>query len=109
MSEGTAATPQPALPQTAADALKVWDAGQPLRAFQVETEGTPQEKIYDAAFFWIRAANPALDNPRVANFSLRERVVAHSIAFVALRVGWAQMVLAHTHPNSPEITIHKGE
>lgn len=109
MPKETAAAPAPVMPQTAADALKVWDAGQPLRAFQVETEGTPQEQIYDAAFFWIRAANPALDNPRVANFSLRERVAAHSIAFVALRVGWAQMVLAHTHPNSPEITICKAQ
>lgn len=97
------------MPQTAADALKVWDACQPLSAIQVESEGAEQEDIYDAAFFWIRKNNTELENPMLNSFTLRERVAAHSVAFVAMRVGWAQMVLGHRHDSSPLITIQKGD
>lgn len=95
------------LPQTVTDALAAWDAGSTLRAFRVNTEGAPQEEIYAAAFEMIREGDLPGSARDYEGLTIAEAQSAHSIAFVALRNGWANMVLGHIHPNSPEITIQK--
>lgn len=102
------------MPVTAKDALKMWDAGEPIPAFQVESVGSSQSEIYGAAFDWIRyeeldvhakEIDGAPDS--VKRLPRREQEVAHSIAFVALKNGWAKMVTSHIHQVSPAITVQK--
>jgi hypothetical protein len=102
MSEETAA-----LPFTVKDALAAWDEGKPLRAFRVTSEGSTQKAIYAAAFEMLREGNLPDSARDFEGLTIIEAQAAHSIAFVAQRNGWAQMVQGHIHPNSPEITITK--
>jgi len=95
------------LPGTAADALAAWDAGKNLRAFRVTTEGASQEEIYTAAFDMIRDGNLPDSARDFEGLTIVEAQSAHSIAFVALRQGWATMVLDQIHVRSPEISIRK--
>lgn len=96
-----------ALPFTVKDALATWDEGKPLRAFRVNTEGSSQDAIYAAAFEMIREGDLPGSARDFEGLTILEAQSAHSIAFVALRNGWAQMVQSHIAPNSPEITIRK--
>lgn len=96
-------------PHTAADALKAWDAGTPLRAFRVNSDGASQDKIYAAAFDILRRWDPERqtmpgDYPHL---SRREFDSAFSIAFVARERGWARMVQEHIHQAAPEITVRR--
>lgn len=98
-------------PYTAKEALALWDEGKTLRTFRVTSEGTSQEGIYAAAFEMIRGGNvPAAFSPSgTSKLTVVEGQSAHSIAFVAMRNGWASMVQSHIHPGSPEILIKKPE
>ena len=96
-----------ALPFTAKDALALWDEGKPLRAFRVASEGSTQDQIYAAAFEMIREGELAGSARDFEGLTVLEAQSAHSIAFVANRNGWANMVQSHVHANSPEITIKK--
>src|SRR5258708_38897729 len=49
-----------ALPRDAAEALELWDKGEPIAAFEVESEGSTQQEIYAAAFYMIRNGNVAM-------------------------------------------------
>jgi hypothetical protein len=91
--EGTAK-----IPKTADDALKAWDAGDPISAFHVEAEDSEQVAIYAAAFDILagRELKPGLTD--------REIDVAKSIASVALERGWARMVREHTQYTGPRAT-----
>ncbi len=96
-----------ALPRDAAEALELWDKGEPIAAFEVESEGSTQQEIYAAAFYMIRNGNVAMvegvRTPQVqrargdlrTKLTKRELDVAHSIAHVALLKGWAPMVAQH--------------
>jgi hypothetical protein len=97
-------------PNTAKEALALWDEGKTLRAFRVNSEGSSQEEIYAAAFDMIRDTNVAPSAAKLPDHKTLNKIEhesAHSIAFVAMRQGWSSMVQAHIHPNSPEITIRK--
>lgn len=96
-----------ALPFTVKDALTAWDEGKPLAAFRVNAEGSTQDEIYAAAFEMIRDGNLADSARDFDGLTILEAQAAHSIAFVALRNGWAQMVRDHISETSPEITIRK--
>jgi hypothetical protein len=91
-----------AMPLTAADALKLWDAGEAVPAFQVEAKPERQAIVWAAAFDLLR--NEDHDH---SHLSQREREVAESIAHVAKKEGWAKMVSTHIHAVSPAITITK--
>lgn len=93
------------LPTTAKDALVIWDAGEPLQAFQVETTPDRQAVVYGVAFEIIRRGESAI--PFEGELSQREIDVAKSIAHVAQESGWAKMVSQHIHRDSPAITIRK--
>lgn len=98
------------LPKFAADALALWDSGEALQAFQVETEGAEQEEIYAMAFTLIRATiegKPAAEVPRSLALTDREHDVAASIAHIACTKGWAAMVRQHVGPHIEAITIRK--
>ena len=97
-------------PTTAIEAMDVWDKGETLRAFRVTSEKATQEEIYAAAFEMIRSGKvaPAFGGlPKHDKLTQVEHASAHSIAFVAVRQGWAAMVQGHIHGNSPEILIKK--
>jgi hypothetical protein len=120
----TAATPK--MPKTAADALALWDVGEAVPAFRVEEEESEQEAIYAAAFELIRDGQLVGGAPMFGTLgssefaascaanklSDREVDVAHSIAYVAIKDGWAKMVLSHTSYSGPrathQITVRKG-
>lgn len=110
---------QVSMPFTAKDALDLWDSGQPIPAFQVEADPERQQAVYAVAFELIRRGNfpenitvlsaeelTALFEP-IDPFSLsrREKEVAHSIAQVAKKSGWAKMVSQHVHRDSPAMMI----
>jgi hypothetical protein len=94
-----------ALPRDAKEALELWDKGEAIAAFEVESEGTIQDEIYAAAFEMIRngrvvggqvgGIQRARGDLRSGKLSKRELDVAHSIAHVALLKGWAPMVAQH--------------
>jgi hypothetical protein len=95
-------------PVTAADALKLWDAGEPIGAFLVEATADRQTEIYAAAFDLLRNAfDPQSEGHDHSHLSDRDREVAQSIAHVAAVRGWARMVSDHTHAKSPAITLAK--
>lgn len=96
---------QGTMPLTARDALALWDAGEPVPAFQVETLPERQQVVYAAAFEMIRKGELA----EVGDLSERENDVARSIAHVAKESGWAKMVSQHIHRDSPAITVRKPE
>ena len=101
---GTSATHQN-MPLTARDALALWDAGEPVPAFQVETAPERQLVVYTAAFGLI-AQGESYDLD-AGGLSDREKDVARSIAHVAKESGWAKMVSQHVHRDSPAIPIRK--
>jgi hypothetical protein len=102
MSEETAA-----LPFSVKDALAIWDEGKPLQAFRVNADTATQDQIYAAAFEMIRSGDLAGSARDYEGLTVKEAQSAHSIAFVALRDGWARMVHGHIHSNSPAITVKK--
>lgn len=93
------------LPLTAQDALKLWDAGEPVPAFQVETTPERQHLVYNAAFEMIRRGE--VFGREGTGLSEREWDVAHSISHVAQGSGWAKMVSQHIHRDSPAISVSK--
>jgi hypothetical protein len=94
------------MPLTAKDALALWDAGEAVPAFQVETTPERQTQVYEAAFGLI-AKGEKYDLGSRDDLSDREKDVARSIAHVAKESGWAKMVSQHIHRDSPAITIRK--
>ena len=108
-------------PKTAQDALALWDAGEPVPAFRVEAEDSEQEAIYAVAFELIRREEAnlpvaitrlqpdelttLLEQTKGHKLSVREFHVAHSIAFVAFKNGWAAMLRQHIGEHIPAITV----
>lgn len=74
--------PEVTLPRTAADALGLWEAGKPVPAFRVESEGASQPSIWEWAFELISRGNGLMPGARAAGCLLtaRERAVAQEIA-----------------------------
>jgi len=112
-------TTETGMPLTAADALSLWDEGGAIAAFQVEGRPERQKAVYAAAFELIRHNedheqlgvydNSLYENrKKFGDLEQREFEIAHSIAYVALKEGWAKMVSQHIHRDSPAITISKG-
>ncbi len=103
------------MPITARQALEQWNAGKDVPAFQAEGDPERQQQIYAAAFAMIGGgfsltqdlAELILLVPGAEKLSEREFHTAHSIAYVAMKVGWARMVGEHIHPQSPAMTIKK--
>jgi hypothetical protein len=89
-------------PITAADALKLWDAGEAVPAFQVEAKPERQAIVYAAAFDVLRG-----EDHDHSHLSERERDVAESIAVVAKKEGWGKMVATHIHAVSPAISVSR--
>ena len=97
---------------TAKNALDAWDAGEEVPAFQVEAKPERQTMVYAAAFELIRNYKDLgtnLDLPELDGLSQREKMTAHSIAYVAMQNGWAKMVTQHVTFASPAMTIRKPE
>jgi hypothetical protein len=105
----TPATAKRSLPVTAEDALALWDAGEPVPAIRVESEGASQGEIYTAAFECIRASigNKGTSKAAelLARLTQREREAANSIHLVALKTGWAAMLRQHTHDAIAKIQV----
>ena len=109
------------LPKTAEDALALWDAGEPVPAFHVESEGASQEAIYACAFellrdFSVLAGNVAFGTLASSNFAAdcakhgltdREVDAAHSIAYVAALKGWIAMIRQHVGTHIQAISVTK--
>jgi hypothetical protein len=95
--------------RTAEDALKLWDAGEPVPAFEVESEGASQQTLWGLAFDLIRAGGTAmLGEEKTRDLTPRECDVVASIATVAKQKGWARMVASYVNAaTSPAITIQK--
>ena len=94
---------------TVREALKAWDAGEPLAVFQVESEGASQEKLWGAALETLR---DELDGTGVAalpeELTKRERDVVASIVHVAKLKHWDRMVRGHINADtSPAIEIRR--
>jgi hypothetical protein len=96
----TAAQP---MPHTWQKALEMWDAGEPVPAFQVESEGATQEQLWGAAFESLRRAEIHL----MKHFTEREADVVDSIVQVAKLMSWPQMISRHVHASSPSLMIKK--
>jgi len=94
---------QGTMPLTAKDALALWDSGEPVPAFQVETAPERQTEVYAAAFELIRDG----ETYDLSGLSEREQGVARSLAHVSKESGWAKMVSQHVHRDSPAITVKK--
>ncbi len=109
--------PETTMPLTAKDALALWDAGEAVPGFQVETSPERQMQLYMMAFEMIRIAEVVDGEPKIGlpmpmspiwgEITMREHDVAHSIAYVALKSGWAKMVSQHIHRDSPAVTVKK--
>ena len=92
------------IPRTAPQALSLWDNGESVPAFEVESEANEQETIWGAAFDRLAGReSPAPPQP----FTQREKQVIDSIVFVAQKLGWGVMISRHVHERSPAITIKK--
>ena len=96
---------QGTMPLTAKEALALWDAGEAVPGFQVETAPERQTEVYAAAFEMIRSGE--VYGRDKTDLSEREWDVAHSIAHVAQGSGWAKMVSQHIHRDSPAIIVRK--
>jgi len=94
---------QETMPLTAKDALALWDAGEAVPGFQVETAPERQTEVYAAAFELIRSGDKY--DLGSDDLSDREKDVARSIAHVAQESGWAKMVSQHIYRDSPAITV----
>jgi hypothetical protein len=113
MNEQTAGEKAAVIPRDAKEALELWEKGEEIAAFEVETQRCTQAEIYSLAFEMMRAGKvqqvgttggvtitiptvEAVRNSMVAGkISKREIDTAHSIAYVALLKGWAPMVAQH--------------
>jgi hypothetical protein len=93
------------MPLTAKDALALWDSGEAVPGFQVETAPERQTEVYAAAFEVIRQGEKF--DLYAEDLSDRERDIARSIAHVAKESGWAKMVSQHVHRDSPAISVRK--
>ncbi len=83
-----------ALPRDAKEALELWDKGETIAAFEVETQRCTQQEIYAVAFEMIRGGRMV----RVAGVDQPEIQRARGdlpIAYVAMLKGWAAMVAQH--------------
>lgn len=102
------------MPVTAKQALEQWNAGKGVPAFQVEGDPERQREIYIVAFSMIGgdySLTQDLAELRrlvpTGDLTDREFETAHSIAYVAMKVGWSKMVSQHTHKDSPAIVVSK--
>lgn len=96
---------EPQTPQTWQEALKLWDAGEPLAVFQVESEGATQTQLWGWAFDCLRGDTEFSAELPVTK---REIAVVNSIFNVAKSESWARMIQRHVDPQkSPAITIQK--
>jgi len=102
-TQGTASGPVVSkMPHTWEEALKMWDAGEPVPVFQVESEGATQAQLWGTAFQALRDPNVTIDG-----ITHREADVVDSIVQVAKLVPWPQMISRHVHANSPALMIQK--
>jgi hypothetical protein len=111
-------------PKTLKEALKLWDAGEPVPAFRVESKGAAtQDQLWGAAFALLtgseRDRGALLFNNAAQEsfqkfckdhaFTKRDQDVAHSIAHVASSCAWDSMLEDYVHNlSSPAITVCKG-
>jgi hypothetical protein len=103
------------MPLTAKQALEQWEAGKEVPAFQVEANAERQMIVWGVAFTMIAgqfSLTQDLAELRrlVAGADMlsdREFEVAHSIAYVSMKIGWAKMISQHVHRDSPAIVIKK--
>lgn len=91
-------------PRTMGEALELWDAGELLPVFEVESQHNEQHTLWGAAFDKI--AGRKIVTPAIP-FTKRERDVIASIVFVAAKIGWREMIRSHIHEKSPAISIRK--
>jgi hypothetical protein len=91
------------IPHTWQKAIEMWDAGEPVPAFQVESEGASQEQLWSAAFEQLRDPGTAL----ITDFTEREISVVESIVHVAKMGSWPQMLSSYVHATSPSLMIRK--
>jgi len=92
------------MPHTWQKALEMWDAGDPVPAFQVESEGATQEQLWGEAFHCLKAETTAMFRE---GFTKREIDVVNSIVHVAKIVSWPQMISSHVDAKSPGLMIRK--
>lgn len=90
------------MPNTWQEALEMWDAGEPVPAFQVESEGSTQEQLWGLAFDLLRDSSGTIDG-----ITHREADVVESIVVVAKVTPWARLVSLHVHTNSPALMVRK--
>lgn len=82
----------------------MWDAGEPVPAFQVESEGASQELLWGEAFHCLVAGTTLTARAGLTN---REIDVVNSIVHVAKQVSWPKMLASHIHAMSPSLMIRK--
>jgi hypothetical protein len=100
--------PNVTLPRTAADALKMWDAGEPVPAFRVESEGASQQDIWAFAFDLMRLGRRAVnEGARSVNLNGREEQIAWEIFRSAAGHGFAGMVQTNLHGDGHPIFVQK--
>jgi len=99
--EATQRSGETKMPHAWKKALEMWDAGDPVPAFQVESEGATQEQLWGAAFEQLRHPGTAL----ITDFTEREISVVESIVHVANLVSWPQMISSHVNAMSPALMI----
>lgn len=92
------------MPHTWEEALKMWDAGESVPAFQVESDVSTQEDLWGAAFSILRGDTPEWD---ISHFTPREVDVVKSIVAVSQLTPWPQMISTHVHTHSPALMIRK--
>jgi hypothetical protein len=90
------------MPNTWQEALEMWDAGEPVPAFQVESEGATQDQLWGLAFQVLRDPSVAVDG-----ISHREADVVESIVHVAKLRSWPQLISSHVHAMSPALMVRK--
>lgn len=100
-----------AIIRTVQDALDAWDRGEALTVFEVETQGAPQQAIWELALEclrdwpkgfktvepeWVQTINGGL-NPHLDTKLLpRECETAREIATAANGHGWVKMLQIHS-------------
>jgi hypothetical protein len=91
-------------PRLIRDAIAMWDAGEPVPVFEVESEVHEQETLWGAAFDRLaKRESVAPAEP----FTKREREVIDSIVFVSEKIGFGEMVRRHIHEKSPALEIRR--
>lgn len=94
------------MPHTWLKALEIWDSGGPVPAFEVESEGASQDRLWGAAFSILRGEEFM---PSPADFTVRETDTVKSIAHVAKLVSWPQMIISHVSATAVAILIRNPE